>query len=418
MKNLLIITFTALYVNAVIAQGPEVTSWQINTNGNIGFAGELTNVQSVQYSANYVYISTTDIASWIPVGYNWPNNPWFPQNMNYVFKIYRNPVPNIGPVTACPYGHIGIWLNGISFYNPQDAKSFDSLGIWNQNAYYWEHLIGETFDTCWGHPNGSHEYHTHVSPACLYNDADSLNHSPIIGYAFDGYPVYGAYGYTNTNGTGAVKRMKSSYRMRNITDRTVLPDGTVLSVPQYGPRLDSIPLGAYMEDFEFVNGLGDLDIHNGRFCITPEYPAGTYAYFVTIDAQLTPVFPYVLGPTYYGNVIGPDGNLGPNSGHVVISEPVTIYNSTTAIKESESIINLDVFPNPASNQLSFQLSSNNSSLELTANIYNQLGEVVETGIIKTGIIYTYDTSRLKSGIYYFKVVTEQKIYNTKFVITK
>jgi hypothetical protein len=48
--------------------------------------------------------------------------------------------------------------------------------------------------------------------------------------------------------------------------------------------------------------LGDLDQYNGRFVVTPEYPNGTYAYFTTIDAAGAAVYPYIIGPQYYGIV--------------------------------------------------------------------------------------------------------------------
>ena len=57
-----------------------------------------------------------------------------------------------------------------------------------------------------------------------------------------------------------------------------------------------------MEDYEFV-GTGHLDRRNGRFCITPEFPGGTYAYFMTADASNNPAFPYILGDQYYGEAV-------------------------------------------------------------------------------------------------------------------
>jgi len=46
-----------------------------------------------------------------------------------------------------------------------------------------------------------------------------------------------------------------------------------------------------------VAGLGDLDVCNGRLCVTPEYPQGT-CYFATLDRQGNSAPPYLLGPTY------------------------------------------------------------------------------------------------------------------------
>ncbi len=124
--------------------------------------------------------------------------------------------------------------------------------------------------------------------------------------------------------------MQTSYRLRSITSRTTLPNGTVLNAAQYGPAIGgTYPLGAFLEDYEYVPGLGDLDEHNGRFCITPEYPSGIYAYFVSIGVNEVPLYPYVLGPTYYG-VIQP-GNTGPGSGHNTINEPVVTYVPGTTV---------------------------------------------------------------------------------------
>ena len=56
-------------------------------------------------------------------------------------------------------------------------------------------------------------------------------------------------------------------------------------------------MGTLMEDYEYVEGTGDLDLHNGRFAITPEYQDGTYAYFLTVDETNTDItkFPFIIG---------------------------------------------------------------------------------------------------------------------------
>ena len=425
-------------------QEPIVTTCWIQNTTELGFAGELTNVQAVNYSDNYVYVLTEDMPSWIPVGYDWPSNPWSPTAMGYQFKITKNPIPNVGPVTNTGNGHIGIWKNGCSIYNPKDAKSFQTELTWYQNAWFWEHLLGETFDPCLGHPNGSGEYHTHVSPACLYDITDSTHASPLIGYAFDGYPIYGAYSYSNPlDTTSSLIRMKSGYRLRNITDRSVLPNGTVLDPSLYGPAIDptataldpgdqspvGAPLGAYMEDYEYILGLGDLDEHNGRFCKTREYPNGTYAYFTTIvwvndiyGYNLKPVFPFVLGTSYYGDVNGSDGNTGPNSGFVVISEPVTPYIppliDNSGIGENEENIFMDIFPNPTAGQLNFKLNGADFQKEYPGTIYNHKGQIVDEGIVLAGKTYSYDASKLSNGSYFFKIVTDKQTYTFKFNVAK
>jgi len=118
--------------------------------------------------------------------------------------------------------------------------------------------------------------------------------------------------------------MSSSYVLRNITSRTTLPSGTVLTSANYGPTINSTyPLGAYLEDYTFSSRSGDLDIYNGRYCVTPDYPNGTYAYFVTVDSTYTPAYPFVVGPQFYGSPI--NANMGPGGGKFNVTETVTTY---------------------------------------------------------------------------------------------
>ena len=154
-----------------------------------------------------------------------------------------------------------------------------------------------------GHPDKSGTYHNHVNPVCMYT-ASSTSHSPIIGWAWDGYPIYGPYGYTSAYDTSsAIKRISSSYKLRSITERTSLANGTVLSSYYYGPTINSsYPLGSYLEDYEYSAGYGDLDEYNGRWGYTPEYPSGTYAYFIPTNSSNMPAYPYTIGPYFYGSV--------------------------------------------------------------------------------------------------------------------
>ncbi|MFL5730093.1 MAG: YHYH protein [Cytophagaceae bacterium] len=364
---------------------PEVTSW-ILTDGSVGYASIPSNVQQVQYSANYVYVSATCIP-----GYDigpWPSNPNVPSNQNFVFKITRNPVQNTGTLTAVGLGHVGVWSNGVSIYNSKDGMTYNNAGVWNRNALYYE---GISFDSCLGHAAQNGEYHHHVNPKCLYDDTDSLNHSPIIGYAFDGFPIYGAYGYTNTNGTGAIKRMKSSYVLSPATTRAS------------GPAVDATyPAGCFVEDYVYTAGTGDLDVHNGRYCITPDYPSGIYAYFVTLNDTLYPTFPFVLGSTYYGTV--GSGNTGPGSGHNTITESVTTYTVTGISAKSD--IQFACFPNPVNSDLSIFVASNQGN-NLTATILNTLGEVVmKQEYIQPSVSYDFNLSQLSPGIYYLTLENE------------
>jgi len=115
-----------------------------------------------------------------------------------------------------------------------------------------------------------------------------LNHSPIIGWAYDGNPMYGSYGYSSIDSSTSIKLLESGYQLNigNINNR---PDG--------------FANGFFVEDYIYNNS-GDLDKNNGRFCITPEFPNGVYAYFAPVKfGTLEPVFPYFIGNTYRSNSI-------------------------------------------------------------------------------------------------------------------
>jgi hypothetical protein len=115
----------------------------------------------------------------------------------------------------------------------------------------------------------------------------SKSHSPILGYAYDGNPIYGPYGFDSTLG-GQVRQIKSSYVLDLIANSQLRPQG-------FEP-------GYFVNDYIY-NASNDLDENNGRFCVTPQYPNGTYAYFysVSIDATniATPVYPYIVGTKFY-----------------------------------------------------------------------------------------------------------------------
>ena len=122
-------------------------------------------------------------------------------------------------------------------------------------------------------------------------ESDSKYHSPIIGWAYDGSPIYGPYGYDKPDG-GTVRRMLSGYEPVIGSNR---------------PPLNLYPLGFFVNDFVY-NATGDLNESNGRFCVTPEFPNGKFVYFSTIGQTpessgpfknlKKPQFPYFIGNVF------------------------------------------------------------------------------------------------------------------------
>ena len=169
-------------------------------------------------------------------------------------------------------GAVAIGVNGVPIFGPEEGPGGDAVAL--HFDYFNEDRQPIELGWCAGHSAGSGGYHYHYDANCIYwtpgagedmEDYDlSLipgdSHSPIVGWAFDGYPIYGMYGYDSDD--GSIRAITSSYAI----ERT-----------QEGG--DQGYNG--IDDWNYVDGLGDLDECNGRFGPTPEYPEGIYHYVST-----------------------------------------------------------------------------------------------------------------------------------------
>ena len=226
---------------------------------------------------------------------------------------------NAGRVTG-----IEIVNRGIGYVQGTTVINLNSVGInatFNAEVFKWTYNLQETstLDAAKGgvFEGFNNQYggeYAHVSnPQKLrfilgdnlsennnvITENEQIVHSPIIGWAFDGNPIYGPYGYSDpTDQSSEINRLRTSYRLKTnlVLDATTNPNPVRID----GPLLSEEAAGKFVEDYEYSFGLGDLDQYNGRFCKTPDYPNGRYCYFVTIDATENgnPLFPYVLGPNY------------------------------------------------------------------------------------------------------------------------
>ena len=433
-KLLLTILITASGSFTLLSQtNPAITSWLRNTTGITGrhyVNGNYTpitdtvlaNVQTVQYSTNWVYISTNGIPAYI-TGPFLDGNPSLATSQNAIFKLSLNPIQNTGTGTATSGGNIGLFINGVALFDYRDGVSWknstNSLaggplggtgdGVWNRDA-----IVAEKagFDCSKAHP-AMGNYHHHQNPSafnldlgvistiCNLYPSDGLyvintaQHSPLIGFAYDGFPIYGAYGYANTNGTGGIVRMKSSFQLRNITTRNTLYTGASVTA---GPNVSTTyPLGYFKEDYEFVSHPESdyLDIHNGRFCITPEYPSGTYAYFSTVDTNHNSAYPYVVGPTFYGvkNAVKVTS----------VTETTTQYNPILGVTNFESDkLKAIIYPNPANDFIAIQTQL--TATDLKVELVDELGKVIQTQTLYQGSTMCYfDVQTLYAGVYFVKI---------------
>jgi hypothetical protein len=427
---------------------PIITKWLQNTTGITGrhyVSGNstpivdavLANVQTIQYSTNWVYVTTNGIPAYITGPFLDGNPSLATSQAGVIFKFPLNPTQNTGTATATTGGNIGLFKNGVALFDYRDGVSWRNAssslcggpinppctgdGKWNRDAVVGERL---GFDCSKAHP-AMGNYHHHQNPSAFGLDSNVIStvcstypsdglyvinpseHSPLIGFAYDGFPIYGAYAFANTNGTGGIVRMKSGYQYRNITTRTVWADGTdVLD----GPAVSlTYPLGYFREDYEFVSHSSDtsyLDEHNGRFCVTPEYPNGIYCYFATVDVNHNSAYPYVVGPTFYGNKIA----LKVAS----IAEALTTLASATF---SYSNFNISIAPNPAQDFIAIQSQMLESNLKV--ELIDELGKVVKTSqILQGSTLSIIETDTVYNGLYFLKISNNKESKTFKLIIDK
>ncbi|MEM9081063.1 MAG: YHYH protein [Verrucomicrobiota bacterium] len=335
-------------------------------------------VNEISYNNNDVFIRTTNLP-FHTMG------PWYldiqkqdlfgnyPANLAAIFRFPRT--PSIAATkTRTSAGAIGYFADGVAMFDSTDTFSysnregedsgpgsgFNGDGIWNRDAFVNESV---TFDNANAHQAGA-QHHYHANPPGLrhllgdsvdydpttnvYTENFNGNHSPIIGWCRDGYPIYGPYGYSDAlDANSTVRRMISGYQKRDgsngSTDletagRTTLPAWCIrngrtqiATASEHGPDTDDIvefdsfsqvdelaEIGRYLEDYAYKGDLGltqgtdfDLNEYNVRFCITPDFPAGTWAYFTCIESDGTPAFPYSISNYYFGNPTGGSTNSIP-----------------------------------------------------------------------------------------------------------
>ena len=210
-----------------------------------------------------------------PTG-TFPNrgNPNPVSEQDHVFRVPVDPKP-AGVRTPVRMNDFGVTLNGVPF-DPSAAEFWnnDRRSGWQYEALSGKVDLGMDANNAHVQPNGA--YHYHGLPKGYMSRVSPDRHSPLIGYAADGFPIYALYGYVDAKDPAkGVKRMRSGWRLK-AGER---PSG---SGP--GGRYD----GAFVQDWEYRAGAGDLDESNARFSVTPEYPNGTYAYLPHGGISLRP----------------------------------------------------------------------------------------------------------------------------------
>jgi len=234
------------------------------------------------------------------------------QSHNFIFEDRAG--LNTEQAHATGLDPIGITMNGVTLYTSNIGNTV-LPGVADQapTNFNWNIVHKETnykLDRSGGYVTSSGQYNYRsgsfvvtgwrnpkfTNSNAYYKDTSHLGdnlrhtdgHSKIIGWIFDGYPLYGPYGYhIADSNTGGTAQMTSSYSLKSQPT-----EGRLFGYRQHTN-------GSFVEDYEYRPNLGTLDQYNGRYCVTPDYPAGTYAYFVTFELNnfYSPAYPYIVGPS-------------------------------------------------------------------------------------------------------------------------
>ena len=231
------------------------------------------------------------------------------QNLEWTIPL--NPVnqtgcePSIstdGCTMAPERDSVAFSVNGVPIFGPEDAPGGDAVA--GQEGAYEEDRQHIWLGICHGHSGPGGAYHYHADANCAHWHPDEENnqtwrdysidssrtlsrHSDIVGFAFDGYPIYGFVGWDEE---GNISEMKSSYRLK---DGETGYNGII--------------------DYEYVQGLGDLDSCNGHFGATPDHPDGIYHYHSTWENGEGGIgFPYFIN--CYRGEVSIDDARGDNNG--------------------------------------------------------------------------------------------------------
>jgi hypothetical protein len=218
------------------------------------------------------------------------NNPHSILPQDYEFKITVH--PQYAGTTYLLLGErFGVNVNGVVFdpeaaaYWHPDSNSIRNLQPGQDPFSEWQADpmsglaaadLGLDFNHAHVQPGGAYHYHgAQATRTALPAEMQ------LIGWAFDGHPIYLRNGYDDRKDeTSEVREMRSGYVLNKaLLLKTSRPNG--------GPSFADFPLGTFVQDYVHLNGAGDLDECNGRYGMTPHFETALYHYFIT------DTFPYV-----------------------------------------------------------------------------------------------------------------------------
>lgn len=242
--------------------------------GTFAQTSQWSNQVSMTVEGDYRYITSNGIPNHRTGQFPNRNNPNTIAPQQHAFKV---PVKPRKASSATPLGMwpFGVATNGIPF-DPGAMEFYnrDRNSGWQYEAMSGRINLGLDMNNAHVQPGGV--YHYHGMPPFAVPSSSSINQMILAGYAADGFPIYVKYGYSDSKDMrSSLRPMRSSYRLK-AGKRPSDPSG------QYD--------GTFIQDYEYVQGAGDLDECNGRSGVTPEHPEGIYHYFLTGTYPFIPRF--------------------------------------------------------------------------------------------------------------------------------
>ena len=301
---------------------------------------------------------------------------------------------------GCGGGTIfGVSDQGVN-YSPFARLYFTNPNTTEENLdWHIEADFGLNMDLNGGHVNNVSRYHYHNIPTDYFNNdlnIDGSSHSPLLGYAADGFPIYYKYLYSDPNdATAGVSTFNSSFQLKSGNrpgDGTTAPNG--------------IYDGNYVEDYEYDNAISELDECGGRFGITPEYPEGTYYYVLTDN---WPYIPRCMKGLYIDNSF----KIGPNCPNSTAdSDCSTVALSVEDFIASEVVIN--VYPNPTRSYFNIKLSNDLDQTKVKGvRIFSSNAKMIYSSNTYEDTIQVDNYSK---GIYFIQIDFDNNQITKKLII--
>lgn len=230
-----------------------------------------TNRVTITIEGGYRVIRANGLPDHTPGQFPNRHNPNRIAAQDYNFRVPLNPQIAAEP-TKLRMGPFGVAVNGVVF-DPGAAEWWNGDRNWQYEPLSGAINLGVDANNAHVQPNGAYHYHA-IPTGLLEKLSGGKPKLVLVGWAADGFPIYGPWSYRDAKNTNSpLKKMTSSYRVK----RGARPGGP-------GGNYD----GSFLADYEYAKGAGDLDECNGRFGVTSEFPAGIYYYMLTEDWPFIP----------------------------------------------------------------------------------------------------------------------------------